>query len=332
MIAIVESTLTAHLPAMLNYQQTDDFEQQAALLKGWNQDYLQISSGNFNGYVSQIHLRDVHIFLEYTGQSLYQRGETANTITIGLPLNHQSGMFCGSQCSPNTLHVYSGHDGFEFISAKRMLVGVISVQADSLLERLSADHAQLVRQRTSQAQLLTVAPQTWDMLCHFMLAVFDLLKHRPELLQRPGFSSVLRNAALAVVADSLTEESGLGSLPIHSKTWDTIAEVRDLVIHTGDAPLSVADLCQQLGMSRRSLQYHFEHALDMSPIAFLRAERLNGVRKMLKTANSVTEAATHWGFWHFGHFAQEYRKMFGELPSSTFRRYHGDSTEDSCGM
>jgi AraC family ethanolamine operon transcriptional activator len=41
---------------------------------------------------------------------------------------------------------------------------------------------------------------------------------------------------------------------------------------------------------------------------------------MLKESCSVTEAATTWGFWHFGHFSQEYKKLFGELPSATLRR------------
>ncbi|MEZ0233039.1 MAG: helix-turn-helix domain-containing protein [Methylophilaceae bacterium] len=315
-----------YLPGSLRHEQTHDFEQQAALLSGWNQDYLQISAGNFKGYISQIHLQDVHIFLEYTGQSLYQRGETSeNVVAIGLPLTHQQGMFCGSHCQRNGLHLYSGSNGFEFISAQKMLVGVISVQLDSLLARLSPEHARLVRERTEKAQILNVSSQTWDMLCHFLFAVFDLLKHKPELLQRDEFARVLREAALAVVADSLTDEMGMESLPLRSKTWGTIADVRDLVMHPSDAPLSVAELCKQLGMSRRNLQYHFEQAMDISPIAFLRAERLNGVRRMLKTANSVTEAATYWGFWHFGHFSQEYKKMFGELPSCTFRRMHGES-------
>ena len=97
---------------------------------------------------------------------------------------------------------------------------------------------------------------------------------------------------------------------------------RELVSQRQDNPMSVAELCESLEMSRRSLQYHFEHALHTSPVAFLRAERLNAVRHMLKTASSVTEAATQWGFWHFGHFSQEYKKMFGELPSDTFKRVH----------
>jgi AraC family ethanolamine operon transcriptional activator len=50
--------------------------------------------------------------------------------------------------------------------------------------------------------------------------------------------------------------------------------------------------------------------------------RLNGTRRAIKTSASETEAATLWGFWHFGRFAQDYKVMFGEFPSGTFRRHH----------
>jgi AraC family transcriptional regulator, ethanolamine operon transcriptional activator len=31
----------------------------------------------------------------------------------------------------------------------------------------------------------------------------------------------------------------------------------------------------------------------------------------------VIDVATEWGFWHMGHFAHDYRVMFGEAPSQT---------------
>jgi AraC family ethanolamine operon transcriptional activator len=45
----------------------------------------------------------------------------------------------------------------------------------------------------------------------------------------------------------------------------------------------------------------------------------------MRHARSVSEAATRWGFWHFGRFAREYRAMFGELPSETLK--HRDRSE-----
>ena len=63
----------------------------------------------------------------------------------------------------------------------------------------------------------------------------------------------------------------------------------------------------------------------MGPLAWLNVLRLNAVRRSLKTADSVTEAATQFGFWHFGHFSSGYQLLFGELPSSTLARYRAKS-------
>ena len=60
--------------------------------------------------------------------------------------------------------------------------------------------------------------------------------------------------------------------------------------------------------------------LGTNPASYLRAVRLDRVRKDLLHAGSVTDAATRWGFWHFGHFSNDYREQFGELPSETLRR------------
>ena len=316
------TALSSMTPSLIQHQQTGDFEHQASLLKGWNQDYLQLSAGAFEGYVSELYLRDMHLFLEYTNQVLYQSGHLGeDVIAIGVPLQRPHGMFCGSSCQPAAVHLYSGSQGFEYISAQETLVGVLTIKREVLLAALCPDEQAQLMNVIKQARLLPVSESAWIKLCTYLSGTFERLATTPELAESTAFLESVRMAGLEVIADCLLPAADAIHVP-GAKSWKMITEVRELVSQPDTQALTVADLCQKLGTSRRSLQYHFEQALDISPIAFLRAERLNGVRRMLKTANSVTEAATHWGFWHFGHFSQEYKKMFGELPSTTFRRLH----------
>jgi AraC family ethanolamine operon transcriptional activator len=56
---------------------------------------------------------------------------------------------------------------------------------------------------------------------------------------------------------------------------------------------------------------------------FLRQVRLEGVRRDLDGGlppGGISELALRWGFSHFGRFAADYRRHFGELPSETARR------------
>jgi len=100
-----------------------------------------------------------------------------------------------------------------------------------------------------------------------------------------------------------------------------VDKAREYLLSHRDGPVSVADLCAVTAVSRRTLQYCFREVLGVRPVYYLRALRLAGVRRELKACGtrrtSVGDVAARWGFWHLSHFAADYRKMFGELPSET---------------
>ena len=85
--------------------------------------------------------------------------------------------------------------------------------------------------------------------------------------------------------------------------------------------LSVQELARTLGVTRRALEYAFSAALEVSPAHYLRARRLNQVRRDLhvRAPLNVTDAALRNGFGHLGRFSGQYRHLFGELPSQTRR-------------
>ncbi len=90
-----------------------------------------------------------------------------------------------------------------------------------------------------------------------------------------------------------------------------------------DAP-SIADLCEITHASERTLSYACHTIYDTSPALYLKSVRLNRVRNDLKRMSlpetSVQAVANTWGFWHMGHFAKDYKTLFGGLPSETLAR------------
>ena len=87
-------------------------------------------------------------------------------------------------------------------------------------------------------------------------------------------------------------------------------------------PVSVRDVRAASGVSLRTLEYAFRERLGITPKGYITAVRLNAARRALAGAPpsmTIGEIANHWGFWHMGGFAADYRKMFGELPSETRR-------------
>lgn len=105
-------------------------------------------------------------------------------------------------------------------------------------------------------------------------------------------------------------------------------------------PVTLEDLCSAGGTGLRNLQYTFQEQFGITPYQFLRWRRLHHARRLLESqaVTSVKAAALDSGFMEFGRFSVEYRRLFGESPSSTLarcdfiqyggmRRGHGGGTD-----
>lgn len=83
------------------------------------------------------------------------------------------------------------------------------------------------------------------------------------------------------------------------------------------------ELATQTNTSVRSLYAAFRKHRGYSPMQFAKAVRLRRARQMLLEGNpktSVSQVAFKCGFSNLGHFARDFREMFGELPSQVFTR------------
>ena len=303
-----------------------DVDEQAALLGGWQQHYAQMSAGTFSGEFAEARFEGAHLFVESTSQELFQDGALpADVVAVGVPLEMPGdAVFCGASDSASAVHAFSGEGGFEFCSPAGMVMGGMVVPRRMLLERLSAEDQAALCAVLNRPRLLASRADGLSAARGFVRGVFQMLGNAPDLIANQPLRNALREATLSNLTDLLLGDTPVTPLRIApSRRWQVVAAAREYVLAHPEHPTSVADLCLATGTSRRSLQYCFQDVLHVSPVAFLRALRLNGVRSMLREAGSVSEAAAHWGFWHFGRFAQDYRALFGELPSETFRRHRG---------
>jgi len=88
-------------------------------------------------------------------------------------------------------------------------------------------------------------------------------------------------------------------------------------------PLSVEALAIVTNVSVRNLFHAFKLNRGYSPMNFIKKLRLQHANKMLakpELETSVTKVAFECGFGNLGHFAMDYKKVFGEQPSETLHR------------
>lgn len=107
-------------------------------------------------------------------------------------------------------------------------------------------------------------------------------------------------------------------------TPHSIKKAQDYIHQHLAQPLSVGRISQHVGISTRSLYAGFKEFLGISPMQYVKQERLSTVHKLLQEADpqqhTVTELALLVGFSHLGQFAVDYQSVYGVRPSRTLQK------------
>ena len=104
---------------------------------------------------------------------------------------------------------------------------------------------------------------------------------------------------------------------------DHVKRAEEFIEANWDQAITMETLTEVTGVSARTLFRTFEKLRGYSPMIFARKIKLERAQALLNQANdatSVTGVALACGFSNLGRFANDYWKMFGELPSETLRR------------
>jgi len=84
------------------------------------------------------------------------------------------------------------------------------------------------------------------------------------------------------------------------------------------------EMCAAAGVSERTLRYAFDDMLHISPNRYLSMLRLCTACRSLALSDasrrSVKSVALSCGLWDLSRFADNYRRVFGELPRETLMR------------
>ncbi len=148
----------------------------------------------------------------------------------------------------------------------------------------------------------------------------------------PGESIDLRHRCLSAVGQLLQNPETATPSARRGERFQVVGEAVEFMDRNLDRPITTVELCDSLCVSRRTIFYAFKEVYGLTPMAFLRAKRLNMVRRELKQANregiSIQQVASRWTFGHSG-FAAHYFKLFGELPSQTLACASNESEASS---
>jgi AraC family ethanolamine operon transcriptional activator len=307
---------------------TTDADDHADGLQHWQQEYHQLSGGRFHGVLNEIWFGNIQLFRERTNQIVHETGIAWDgSRTLGIPIVVEGdGVFCGSRFNRDTVLTLGHGDLLDFRTSAKLDILGVSVDANAMRE-FGLEIWQIdIEDKIGGSSLLTPSTEIIDQSREFLLAMLSNLMTTPRILNYPqirkGVEQEIYNNLITVINGS--DMSGT-DLPVIASRKAVVTQAKEYVVANQEEPVMVADLCRALKVSRRTLQYSFQSVHGVSPVTYLRAVRLNGVRRMLKQAARnpgmcVADIAARWGFWHLSRFAADYKALFGELPSHTLRQ------------
>jgi len=300
-----------------------DIEQHTAQLQDWALCYDQLDCGRFRGQFTDVRWPGVQLFMEGTTRRLRQRGHLqAGGFAAGLLL-HGAG----------SMSVNGAHSGVGSLLACDATAVDICTPTDCTLIGLVID-GQALREAASrmnepqliegEGMLVSMTPPEaalapWRDL---LLATLRLATEQPERLHDAAFQKTASEALMSGLLTVMTACGDPQVLP-PDRRKRLVDRACEMLLAQPDAPPSLFEVCSQVGASPRKLGYCFQEVLGVSPVRYIKAMRLNAVRRELaRTVDpevSVYDVAARWGFWHFGHFSADYKRQFMELPSETLR-------------
>lgn len=307
-------------------RETHDADEQAMCLRDWDQVYEQLSPGQFEGRFMEICFRGIQLFREVTNQSVHEEGlMRAGDRVLGVPVAmHGEGYFCGHPISSGAILTMGGGDTLAFRAPAHFDIVAVSLPATELARyAMDIEHRDIEQELCNRPVIHTTKEYVNDFR-GFLLTALESVSRTPAMLKYAAMQKGLELALLSSVVRAVGCAEGVVRAATSPKTRHAIvARAQEYMREHVEEPLTVEDLCRVLKVSRRTLQYSFQEILQLNPVSYLRAMRLNGVRRSLKSVGperqSVQDIAARWGFWHLSHFANDYRCMFGELPSETLR-------------
>jgi AraC family transcriptional regulator, ethanolamine operon transcriptional activator len=298
-----------------------DAGEHAALLSGWEQQYFQLDCGQFHGRLQQIGVDGIHVFYESVNRRIVQQGSTpSDMLVFGIVLDATAPVTFADR-SVTADSMICARASREFVlhfPGETAMLG-IGVQLPFLREHpeLAARLESRISGKTSVIPLAPGAREQFITLWRYVTEeAFALNAFAQADLAHRRVSAQILDMLDSLIESGIRDEKADITWMSHS---DVVARAHEMIIARPLEPVTVHELCELLRISRRTVQTSFRLVTGKSPVEYMRAIRLNHVHQLLRrspaTELTVRDAAQRWGFFHSGHFTQDYRELFDAMPS-----------------
>jgi AraC family ethanolamine operon transcriptional activator len=301
-----------------------DFCQFQAETRAWHLDFIQLDRGASDFRLLQAAIGICQITRVRLNRKLLQRGQCpAGMRTFVIPVNPDMSLeWLGQKVGGNDLLVFPEDGELSSRSNSDFDMITYSVPISELEQACENLGLPGLQELLGRASVLRLPPGAMTSLRQKALLCTRILEESDTGVPGGGFPELVGHEFTHALLSAISEnKSDQFRTPSAQKRSACLRATLELIEDHGHESLSVRDICTRVRVSERTLQYAFKDSLGMSPKSYLQAWRLNQVRRKLchptSSSQTIADLANHYGFWHMGQFAADYRKIFGELPKET---------------
>jgi AraC family ethanolamine operon transcriptional activator len=312
---------SVELPQLLLDQDFSDTDEYAGNI-GWDFDFRQLDGGALRAHGALLGTSRTRVMRIELNRAFHQTGRPPNNmLTFGLSDPDSSEhKWCGRNTRVGDLLNFSLPSGFEGTSHAGF--GGFAISFDETLFQELSEVLELkidYRKKIRTTGVWRNADRLTSQLRHRLFAATDTV----PALKRADAIGLFNSTAAALLLKFLSGQDASQSHAPGAFRASALRMTIEFLDATDELPLTVMELCQKSGFSAATLYRAFMDEFGVGPKRYLQIKRLTAVRRELKSecaGRCISDIANHWGFWHMGSFAADYKTQFGELPSETLRK------------
>jgi AraC family transcriptional regulator, ethanolamine operon transcriptional activator len=322
------SNHNSHIEPLVVTRQFDDIDTCAKVINAFGVTANQLTPGHFVGNINFADFGDVKFIHVTSNQAVTFRGpKSPHDVTFAtmLQANQAQVLSHGYPIKKQDIFGFDPRGETNMITGKDTHV-VIARLSLPLFQSLAEQMGYNLGQKFLRQNLIRLHPSSFRQLRAYYQQITQILVEEPSLLMQPQMKTLVVEDFLPLLINTLGKTVPQNrNRPKTLRRYSIVKKAEEIAQSYSDRPLTLKQLCDDLETSSSALCYGFQDIFGLSPIAYLKIQRLNGVRRTLINADPkitmVMQVAHQWGFWSAGHFCRDYKKMFGELPSETLQSY-----------
>ena len=315
-------------PTLFLHKHFSDIDELSQMPLGWDIDFRQLDRGALDTQLEMIMLASANLMRLRFSRSFHQQGALIPGFrTFGFLDQGVSGTrWYGRDVDDSSFLSFHPEGEFEAVAASGFQAFTLSYDEQQLVDIAETLKIPSIATALGSSEMNLTNVHAVAALRNRVGHLFAAIAKKPSMLEFAGIRNELENEIPVQILSTLPASSDSKRRPSIRARDQALKLSLSFIDENAHKAPTVLEICRASGVSWRTLNYTFREHFGITLKRYLTLTRLNAVRKDLLAAEpsmTVVSVASHWGFWHMGQFAADYRRHFGELPSETLTRKRG---------